>query len=472
MLYLIIGVQTQLYPENYPFEISSRLLNLFGIKPHITNLIKQLDEQSIRYCSLIVPYYQLQAPGSGLIYSMNRHTAPVKIDMDFTDDQMTLISLSDRIIVIDMHETKTLLDLNLPTLNEPYLNSTTLPEVLYTYENDEVKNESSSSDTNDQYKNYLFLVNSLHHIYLVSAHENIKFERSSNVGYLTVEILHKKRALCVIAELNGNYVECWNVVTNRLVDRINFPKSTIKNVLCVETYSMIVIVLQDGTIHFYSITDWKKSLFVHRGTVHAGPHLDLVVLDEEMLITTFDATIAIDFAVIGLKQFYDSEQILSDNQVPKTLIVFDPPIGPKPIKSIILPDKEGMNKSEKHSNFPLFMSKTNDRLFVVHNCNKKDISYVCINGRFDVVSTHAKNPHVVYTARGGIIQPHKWTCCESKDDDDDDKKNNHKYQLYISIDISGSPITSIKASAENGKYTLFLNEFESIRSFLTNLQAQ
>ncbi len=447
MLYLIIGAQIQEYPENYPFEVSSRLLSLFGIKPYITNLIKQIDEQSIRYCSLIVPYGQLQPPGSGLVYSMNRHTAPI-IELDLTDDQMVLISLSDRIVVIDMHATKTVLDINLPTLDEPYLNSTTLPEAFNIYENDEVKKTSSSNDKNDEYKKYLFLVNSLHHIYLVSAHENIKFEQSSNVGYSTVEILHKKRALCVIAERNGNSVECWNTIRNQLFNRIDFPKSIIKNVLCVQTYSMIVTVLQDGTIHFHSITDWTKSLFGHRGSIHAGPHLDLVVVDGEMLIITFDTTIATDFAVIRLKQFHDSEQILSDNQVLKTLITFDPPIGPKPIKSIILPDKECSGKIDTQANFPLFICKTDTCLFVVHKCYKKDISYVRINGRFGFVSTHFKNPHTIYTARGGIIELHKWTCSESEDND---KKHKHKYQLYTSIDISASPVTSIKASAENGK---------------------
>jgi len=37
---------------------------------------------------------------------MNRHTAPI-IELDLTDDQMVLISLSDRIVVIDMQATKT-----------------------------------------------------------------------------------------------------------------------------------------------------------------------------------------------------------------------------------------------------------------------------------------------------------------------------------------------------------------------------
>ncbi|CAF5221510.1 unnamed protein product, partial [Rotaria magnacalcarata] len=138
MLYLIVGAQIQEYPENYPFEISVRLLALFSIKPHVTNLIKQLDEQSVRHCSLVVPYCQLQPPGSGLIFSMNRHTTPI-IDMDFTDDQMVLISLSDRIVVIDMQATKTVLDINLPTLDEPYLNSSTLPDIYQFYGSDEAE---------------------------------------------------------------------------------------------------------------------------------------------------------------------------------------------------------------------------------------------------------------------------------------------------------------------------------------------
>ncbi|CAF4640102.1 unnamed protein product [Rotaria socialis] len=445
MLYLIVGAQIQEYPENYPFEISVRLLALFSIKPHVTNLIKQLDEQSVRHFSLIVPYCQLQPPGSGLIFSMNRHTTSI-VDMDFTDDQMVLISLSDRIVVIDMQATKTVLDINLPTLDEPYLNSTTLPDIYQFYDSDEVEKDTSSNDKNDEYKKYLFLVNSLHHIYLVSAQENIKFERSSSVGYATAEVLHRKRALCIIAEINGNYIECWDVARNRLFDRIDFPMSKIRNVLCIKTYSMIVTVLQDGIIHIHSVMDWKKSSFVYRGSIQGGPHLGLVVADGEMLIITFDATVPIDFAIVDLKQFHSSEQVLSDSHVLKTLMAFDPPIGPKPIKSIILPDKEAQSKIDSHANFPLFICKTNDCLFVVHKCNQKYISYVRINGRFDIVSTHAKNPHTIYTSRGGTIELHKWAC---GDIDDDSKKNNHKYQLYVSIDISASPVTSIKASAEN-----------------------
>lgn len=313
---------------------------------------------------------------------MNRHSAPI-VDMDFTDDQMILISLSDRIIVTDMQQTKIVVDINLPTLNEPYLNSTTLPEISYTFDNEKNENSSSSDDASDKCKKFHFLVNSLHHIYLVSAHESIKFERSSTIGYSIVKILDKKRAVCIIAEFNGNSVECWDIVRNRLIDRIDFPKSIVKDVFCIQSYSMIVTVLEDGTIHFHSMTDWTKSLFVHRGTIYAGPHLHLVVVDNEMLIATFDVNVSTDFVIINLKQFHDSEQILSDDQVIKTLITFDPSIRPKPIKNIILPDKETMNKTENIENFPLFICQTNTSIFVVHKCDKTNISYIRIDGQFD-----------------------------------------------------------------------------------------
>ncbi|CAF3919171.1 unnamed protein product, partial [Adineta steineri] len=396
-LYLMIGVQVQEHPDNYSFEVCSRLLSLFSIKPHITNLIKQIDEQSIRYCSLIVPYCQLQPPGCGLIYSMNLHTASI-VEMDFTDDQMILISLSDRIIVTDMQATKVVLDINLPTLDEPYLNSTTFSEGFISDRNNGITNNVTSGNTNDDFQQYHFLVNSLHHIYFLSAHENIKFERSSKAGYLTVEILHKTRALCVIAERKGNSVECWNLAKNQLYDRIDFPKSIVKNVLCVPMKGMILTVLQDGTIHIHSIIDWMKSSFVHRGSINGGSHLDLVVVDGAMLITTFDASVPIDFAVIGLQQFQDSEQTLSDNQVLKTLVTFDPPIAPKPIISIILSDKEATSKA-------------------------------------------------------------------TKNEDNDEKKDTHTCQLYVSIDISASTVTSIKASSEHANLFLCSMENGAIQAY-------
>ncbi|CAF4867056.1 unnamed protein product [Rotaria sp. Silwood2] len=161
---------------------------------------------------------------------------------------------------------------------------------------------------------------------------------------------------------------------------------------------MIIVVLQDGIIQFYSITDWTKSPFVHRSSIHAEIHLQLVAITGGVLIHTLNANIPIDFALTGLRQFLKTEQILSDKQVLKTLVAFDPPMGPKPIKNIILPDTESMSFDDIQSNFPFFMTKTKDAIFIVHKCNKKDISYIRINGRFDLVSMHAKNSHFIYSS--------------------------------------------------------------------------
>lgn len=448
LLYLIIGEQLQEYPDNFAFDVSSRLLSLYGRKTYITKLIKQLDEESIRYCSLIVPYYQIQPPGTGLIYSINRHTSSV-LDLDFTDDEAILISLSNRIVVVNMHEAKIVLDINLPTLNEPYLNSTTLTEV----SNGQMINKTSSTDQKDQYKKYFFLVNSLHHIYLISADENIKFERSSDDGFLTVQILDKKRALCLIAENNVNSIECWNLITKKLFHRIDYPNSTVKNVLYHQSLSMIIIVLQDATIHLHSINDWDESSFTYRGSINGGDHLHLVYIDEDMLILTFDSTIPIDFAFIPLKQFHSSDRILTDNEVVKTLITFDPPIEPKPMKILIFPNKTSMSQIDTQSKFPLFIVKTNDCLYVIHKCKENDISYVRIDGRFDYVTFHIKYPTAIHTARGGTLKLYKWSC--PKNEDDQKKKKNHKYHLYFSLDINASLITSIIAPAIDGSYTFF-----------------
>ncbi|CAF3192495.1 unnamed protein product [Rotaria sp. Silwood2] len=116
----------------------------------------------------------MRPPDSGLLYSMHKHTASV-VDLDFTNDQLTAISLSDRIVVINMTTGNTVLDINLPNLNESYLNSTTLPKI---YHSEKENNKSTNSTNgNNQFQQMHFLVNSFHHIYLVSAHNDIKFEQ-------------------------------------------------------------------------------------------------------------------------------------------------------------------------------------------------------------------------------------------------------------------------------------------------------
>ena len=151
---------------------------------------------------------------------------------------------------------------------------------------------------------------------------------------------------------------------------------------------MISIILYDGTILFYTLNDSK---FIHRGTINGGKHLDLVIADKDKLICTFDSTIPIDFAHIDLNPLSETEQVLSDKDIIKTLIAFNPPITPKPIQRIILPD--GKEDSTDKSMKIFFIALTKECLYIVHTCMKKDISYVRIPGQFDVVSTHVNHPN-------------------------------------------------------------------------------
>ncbi|CAF1679667.1 unnamed protein product, partial [Adineta ricciae] len=408
MLYLLIGGLLQEYPENFPFEYSARLLTLYGIKPCITSLIKQFDKESIHHCALIVPYCQIQPPGNGLLFSTIRHSSPI-VDFDFTDDQINAITLSNRIVVINMQTVKTVLDIKLPVIDEPYLNATTLAKIYHLNEKNDVI-EHSSDNTEDEYKQYLFLINSRHHVYLISTQETIKYQRSSTNGFLVTEVLDKKRSLCIIAEINGTSIECYDLARNRLFTKIDFPKSILKQVLCVPMYSMIVTLLKDGTIHIHSVTDWATTSFVHRGTIHAGEHLHQVTHDNGKLICTFDETIPIDLSIIPLKQFHQDEKVLVDDQVVKTLISFSPPIEPKPFKRIILSDKEIMNNGSAKKYFSSFIIETNDSIYVVHKCGASRLSYMRIPGQFDLITMHLTNDRCIFTARGGIIEIYQYKC--------------------------------------------------------------
>ncbi|CAF3962489.1 unnamed protein product [Rotaria sp. Silwood2] len=439
MIYMMIGHLLQEYPNNYVFEFSSRLLSLFNIKSNITHLIKQFDEESIQHCSLIVPYCQMRPPGSGLVYSMNKHTTRV-IDLDLTLDQMAAISLSDRIVVIDMTSGHTSFDVKLPKLNESYLNAMTLTN-MYQF------------DENDQ--QYYFLVNSFHHIYFLSSYDEIKFEQISNVGYETVEILDYKHGLCIIKEMNNNSIECWDLIHNRLFSRIDSISSEIKNILCISIYLMLAIVCQDGFIHFYSIINFTQTSFVHRCSIHIGQHFNLIVVSGRTLIYTFDETIPIDFVHIDLKTIYEGKEILSDNDIIKTSVNFDVPIEPRPIERIILSDKGKISNNSNTINSLLFVAMTTNSLYVIHECEENNLSYAHINGHFDIVSIHENNRNTVYTARGGIIDIYVWTCENTQDIRNEKCHYLHTYKLYASIDISSSSVTRIKPIVSSSSYSLY-----------------
>lgn len=457
MTYLLFGLLLNEYPDNYAFELTSRLLPLYGIKNHITNLIKQCDEQSPRHCALIVPYCQLQPPGSGLIYTMNKHTLPV-VDLDFTNNQMAAISLSNKIILINMQTGNTALDIKLPKLNEPYLNSTTLPKMIVRSSKKTDKDNDDDSDTSDsdssdddnaadeKFKGYVFFVNSSHNVYLVSSHGDIKFQQTSTIGFSTVEVISNRRGLCITAEKNSNCVNCWSVGENKLHAKIELsPTASIKTVVHTKLATLLIaVVLHDGTILFYVLDDTK---FIHRATINAGKHLDIVVADKDRLICSFDATVAIDFSFIDLKPIAAAEKVFSEKDLIIPLVAFNPPIGPKPIQQIVLPE----NKEESMLSGTInFMALTKESLCLVHTCQSEKLSYIPIPGQFDVVAMHAKTEHLIYTSRGGTIYLYKWRCKMEENEKESKVSTCHEYQLLVCIDISSSPVLTIKPNGDSG----------------------
>jgi hypothetical protein len=392
---------------------------------------------------------------------MNKHTMPV-VDLDFTHNQMTAISLSNKIIVINMRTGNTAIDIKLPKLNESYLNSTTLPKMIINSNNKDINDNDDSNDSDDEddekLKQFIFFVNSFHHVYLLSAHGDIKFHQTSEKGYLTVEIINRKCGLCILVEKNSNSVQCWNLGQNKLFSTINLSTNIlIKNVLHSQINSsiIIIIILYDGTILFYILNDSK---FIHCGTINAGKHLDLVIVDKDKLICTFDSIIPIDFAHIDLNQLNQIEGILlDDNKIIKTLISFNPPINPKPIERIILPD--GKESQTDKSMKIFFMTLTKECLCIVHTCMKQNISYVRIPGEYDVVSTHVSHPRLIFTSRRGIVYIFKWHCIQGEDDKHNNCDIYHEYQLFVSIDISSSPVLTIRPSGDSGKNIFKLKLF-------------
>jgi hypothetical protein len=452
---MLFGYSLTGYPDNFAFELTSRLVTLYGLKPYITNLIKQCDEQSPRHCGLIVPYSQIQPPGNGLIYSMNKHTMPV-VDLDFIGDQSTAVSLSNKIIVISMRTGNTTIDINLPQLDEPYLNSTTIPHFIIRHTDQNMNKQISSDDDksnsddddDEKVKGFAFLVNSSHHVYLMSRHGEVKFHQESKKGYSTVELVNRKFGLCILVEQNSNSVNFWDLGQNKLLSKIDLSaNASIKKVLCSKLKLFTIsIVLYNGTILFYTLDDLT---FIHRGTINAGKHLDIVIADRDKLICTFDSTIPIDFAHIDLNSFLKTNQVLSDKDIVKTLIAFNPPITPKPFQQIILPDDH--EKMTDNSMKIFFMILTKECLCIVHTCMNKDMSYVRIAGQYDVVSTNASYPHYIYTARRGIVEMFKWQCMEGEDNKHGKCDIYHKYDLFVSIDISSSSVLTIRPASNSRK---------------------
>lgn len=65
------------YPPSLGFELTSRLLNYYGILKYVTKLIDESDRESFNDCSFISPYLQQHPPGGFLVSSVTKHTEPI-----------------------------------------------------------------------------------------------------------------------------------------------------------------------------------------------------------------------------------------------------------------------------------------------------------------------------------------------------------------------------------------------------------
>ncbi|CAF1289459.1 unnamed protein product [Rotaria sordida] len=77
---------------------------------------------------------------------------------------------------------------------------------------------------------------------------------------------------------------------------------------------------------------------------------------------------------------------------------------------------------------------------------EKDISYVRIPGQYDVITTRTKSPYYIFTAKGGIVNIFKWQYIEGEDNRHNRCNIYHKYQLFVSIEISSSSVLTIRTS--------------------------
>ena len=64
-------------PDCLSFQLTSRLLNYYGVFKHITQFIDDCDRLSPNVCAFISPYMQQHSPGSYLISSIPKHNEPI-----------------------------------------------------------------------------------------------------------------------------------------------------------------------------------------------------------------------------------------------------------------------------------------------------------------------------------------------------------------------------------------------------------
>lgn len=103
-------------PDSLAYELTSRLLNLYGSFEYITSFIDQCDI-SVSNCSLVCPYLQNQMPGGYLINSMAKQTEKI-IEIFALGNLYMVVSERKISLILSGQFSNFLFDVNIPKINE------------------------------------------------------------------------------------------------------------------------------------------------------------------------------------------------------------------------------------------------------------------------------------------------------------------------------------------------------------------
>jgi hypothetical protein len=105
-LFSLINLQCGLSMVDNPSSALSqtvaRVLNFYGQLSNFTKLINEYDRDSIKNCSLIVPYQFLDTPGSDLIFQFEKNNAPIRAAAMGGENDGIVITLSNKIYAFEM----------------------------------------------------------------------------------------------------------------------------------------------------------------------------------------------------------------------------------------------------------------------------------------------------------------------------------------------------------------------------------
>jgi hypothetical protein len=103
-----------------------------------------------------------------------------------------------------------------------------------------------------------------------------------------------------------------------------------------------------------------------------------------------------------------------------------------------------LRKVESRRSLCLFM--------ILTHTPSQPLSYFRIPGHPDLISVHMGLPLNVYTSQGGSVNMYNWKCL---DEMNAQGQHGHAYQLFLSIDISSSPVLAIRTLNEASKELSF-----------------